>query len=599
MLVLVGSLVLPLLTAFPIKMIGWDPLDYTQVGMIRTGIFLVVMFAASFALGITWNMGIWLQNALMFWGIFVVFYTTFFTNGQGFFTGTVGGLGYWLSQQSVNRGGQPWFYFGALQLPMYEFLAIAGVFVALFFGIKYRKFSTIPGISPARQVEDEDLASKQEKSRVALDTATLKKVPVLGLLLFWSITSLVAYSIAGEKMPWITVHIAIPMILASGWGFGFLIERITWKELRGIHTIIGLLLIPVFLASLAGVFGSVFGSNPPFQGKTLEQLQSTAGFLFSFLGFAASGIGIFRIFSEKSYGTVLKLMTLVIMAVLAVQTIRTSIRANFINYDTGLEYLVYAHAARGPKDILAQVEEISQRTTKGLDIQVAYDNKGLYPYWWYFRHYPNKVYFADTPTRDLKNYPLVIAGDETWTKVDQLLKDDYYVFDYQRMVWPNMDYMTLTWERVKDMLLDGKMRQALFEIWLNRDYSQYASVTNESGLTLADWSPAEKLKFYIRKDIASQIWEYGILPETTATIPSDPYASKMIELQPDNVIGMPGDQSGQFNAPRGIAIAPDGTIYVADSRNHRIQHFTAGGALINIWGQYANILEGDAPEGYF
>ena len=32
------------------------------------------------------------------------FFTTFFTNGQGFFTGIVGSLGYWLSQQSVNRG---------------------------------------------------------------------------------------------------------------------------------------------------------------------------------------------------------------------------------------------------------------------------------------------------------------------------------------------------------------------------------------------------------------------------------------------------------------------------------------------------------------
>ena len=39
--------------------------------------------------------------------------------------------------------------------------------------------------------------------------------------------------------------------------------------------------------------------------------------------------------------------------------------------DNAKEFLVYAHAARGPKDVLAQIEEISQRTTKGKDLVVV------------------------------------------------------------------------------------------------------------------------------------------------------------------------------------------------------------------------------------
>ena len=39
----------------------------------------------------------------------------------------------------------------------------------------------------------------------------------------------------------------------------------------------------------------------------------------------------------------------VLLAVLGVLTARAAIRASFINFDTAKEYLVYAHAARGPR----------------------------------------------------------------------------------------------------------------------------------------------------------------------------------------------------------------------------------------------------------
>jgi predicted membrane-bound mannosyltransferase len=39
------------------------------------------------------------------------------------------------------------------------------------------------------------------------------------LLGFWALTSLLAYSIAGEKMPWLTVHITAPMILPYWLGY--------------------------------------------------------------------------------------------------------------------------------------------------------------------------------------------------------------------------------------------------------------------------------------------------------------------------------------------------------------------------------------------
>jgi len=48
------------------------------------------------------------------------------------------------------------------------------------------------------------------------------------------------------------------------------------------------------------------------------------------------------------------------------------------------------------------------------------------------------------------------------------------------------------------------------------------------------------------------------------------------------------DQScaGQFNKPQGIAIGPDGSLYVADTFNNRIQKFDGQGRFISQWGSY-------------
>ncbi len=126
------SLLLPLLSAFPIYLTGWNPLDYDASGMVHTSIFLLLTSIPAVFMGYFWGLRNWVKFAAVFFGIFTVLYTTFFTNGSGFFTGIVGGLGYWLSQQSVNRGSQPWYYYSLITIPIYEFLAALGTILALY-----------------------------------------------------------------------------------------------------------------------------------------------------------------------------------------------------------------------------------------------------------------------------------------------------------------------------------------------------------------------------------------------------------------------------------------------------------------------------------
>jgi predicted membrane-bound mannosyltransferase/sugar lactone lactonase YvrE len=627
LLLVTFTLVLPLLTAFPIKFLGWDPLDYSQSGLIHTSIILVIMTLITIFIGLAWKPSIWLSSAGIFYAIFTVFYTTFFTNGQGFFTGIVGSLGYWLSQQSVNRGTQPWYYYILLQIPMYEYLAAIGLILAIVYAFRHRLFTTLPGISPALQpaiagsptAEQLPLPEMQPGEPVPqelltegetnLETGTEviepepdlnKRIPVMALLAFCSIMSLIAYSLAGEKMPWLTYYIVMPALLAAGWGIGYLVETIPWKKLANRQGLFAGLLTPIFLVSFFMTIGSLLGTTRPFAGNNLDQLQATSTFLFSVLAFFLSGWGVIYFLREWKGKDLFRLILAAFLLILTVLTVRTSFQANYINFDNAKEFLVYAHGAAGPKQILSQVEEISTRTTGGKDIKVAYLGDALYPYWWYFRDYPNKTWIKDDLTRDLLNYPLVIADDTTMTKAQSILGDNYVQYDYKRLWWPMMDYTNLTLARIENVFTKPQMLEAIFNIWFSKDYTLYGQLTNNQNLTLETWQPSAGLHFFIKKDIVNEMWQYGTVPAAAVPAVTNPYANNIVNLTPDLFFGKEGTAQGQFTDAHGIAVAPDGSVYIADSGNNRIEHFSASGVFINAWGTAGSVDNGgNAPGGTF
>jgi predicted membrane-bound mannosyltransferase/DNA-binding beta-propeller fold protein YncE len=582
MIIILLTMVFPHLAAFPVRLLGWNPMDYeTWTGILRVAAFLIPMALISIAVGLVWNSKLWLINAAIFYIPFTILFTTVFTNGQGFFTGLVGSLGYWLEQQGVERGSQPWYYYGFLQIPIYEFLPALGSLLAGYLAIFHRSKNQT------------DTHGKVEHSPVVGEPNW-----IVSLLLFWVVTSLMAYTIAGEKMPWLTYHIAWPMILLSGWAFGRVIDKVDWNHFRKNRGFLLVALMVILIISLSSLAGSLLGPEKPFQGRELPQLNTTNVFLTALLVTIASGWIIVKLLQSWNLEQLGRIAILTVLAFLAITTARASFRAAYINYDQATEYLVYAHSATGPKEALAQIEELSRRTTDGLDIVVAYDDETTYPYWWYLRNYPNAKFYGANPTRELRDAPAILVGDNNFAKIEPVVGQAYHQFDYIRIWWPDQDYYNLTWERIKSAITNPDMRNALFQIWYNRDYTQYAALKGKD-MSLPNWEPSDKMRLYVRKDIAAQVWNYGASPTFPEEILADPYEGKNISLPAEFVIGSNGNAPGEFNMPRDVAIAPDGTIYICDTGNHRIQHINTSGDVLHIWGSFADRSQGDAPPGSF
>ena len=379
-------------------------------------------------------------------------------------------------------------------------------------------------------------------------------------------------------MPWLTIHIALPMILSSAWAIGWLVETVPWGKVAAC----GIVLIP--------------------------------------------GRGNFWKFA--------RLATLILIGFLAVLTGRAAFRAAYINYDYPTEYLVYAHAAPDPKVLLGEIEELSIRTTgTATDIVVGYDNMVRYPYWWYMRRYANKIDFDVNPTRDLRRALVIAVGDENLTKLTPVVRQDYTEFAGMRLWWPNLDYWSLKWSTIESertsalqpevadtdkivpkmnvfgyleyvwphiqpFFTDAQVRRAVFQIWFNEDFTGWGVLKNSTAYSLTDWGVGNRMHYYIRKDVAAQLWPYGASAQAVVT-PVDPYVAITVPASPDLVLGAAGTEPGQFQSPRAVALAVDGSLYVVDSMNNRIQHLGKDGEVLQVWGTRADVSQGAAPGGTF
>jgi predicted membrane-bound mannosyltransferase/sugar lactone lactonase YvrE len=574
--------------------------------------------AVAGAIGWWWKRRVWLIATAIFLGITVPFFTTFFTNGVGLGTGFVGSLGYWLEQQGVQRGSQPIYYYFVVT-PIYDYLPmLISIIAAIFYMAR--------GILNRR--------------RGVKSTADWDLRLIVPFLFWWCFASWAAFSYAGEKMPWLMVYLALPMIFLSGKFLGDWFERIPWRSFIAERWWLAALLLAAAIVSGAWLIGAL---QKAFGGQQLDSLAAFGAWFAALVVLCFSIWGLWRMVPRPTWQTLLRLAALMGLLVLTVLTIRTGWMWNFISHDSALEYGVYAHGGPGLKIAMKQIEELSQRSSGGLTARVGFDAESSWPFYWYLRDFPNKFQYADSPSRSDLDAPIIIASDRTWGIVDSVLKRTHTYWQGHRIWWPMEDYKVFadcppseidastgaavnlaaydengdstidatekrggqtrctlySLKRLPEYLgtlarwlIEPNRRNALLDIFLNRDYAQYVRVRNADGQQLGahtpeNWPLVSDFRIYVRNDLASKIWSESLgVTQPIGQQPSgDPYAQGWQDIAAEQVFGSGvGIGPGQFQSPQGISVAEDGSIYVADSLNHRLQKFDRNGEFITAIG---------------
>lgn len=163
-----------------------------------------------------------LYGLALFAIVFTVLFTTVFTHPQGLVDGLTRSITYWLSQQPVARGSEPWYYYLVL-MPAYEPLAIA-------FGL------------------------------AGCVLATTRRSYWTAFLLWYAAGMLALYTWASEKMPWIILHPLLPFFLLAAWFLNWLWCR---RSIRAAQVAFGLAgVLGLYAVHSATLLSYVNQANP-------------------------------------------------------------------------------------------------------------------------------------------------------------------------------------------------------------------------------------------------------------------------------------------------------------------------------------------------
>ena len=301
--------------------------------------------------------------------IYVAFFTSFGKHSSGIVSGLTGSLLYWVGQHDVQRGGQPQHYY-FVQLLVYEPLLLTFGIGSMFAGVGY-------------------LAWKLWR-RVPLTAKTLAP----GLLGWWAGGCVVMYTWAGEKMPWITLHVAAPLAFIAAWGTwmiirwaftrpiaGTLLQRLPAPNRREARQALGwylglVVVVAVFATILLSRMIRVDAAQPNGNPATPLLLAATVGLIL----LLTVGYGVWHGW-RRSIGA----LVIVTWLIWGTYSFRSAWRLNYHNGDVPVEMMVYVQSSPDVTRVMQDLHTLSIAETGRNQLPILYDNEQIWD--WYMRNY--------------------------------------------------------------------------------------------------------------------------------------------------------------------------------------------------------------------
>ncbi len=400
----------------------------------------------------------WRGLLAIFFLPFTLLYSTCFTNLDGWFKGAFDSIAYWLGEQKTGRADQPWEFYLYL-LALYE-LAIC--LVAAFGGLRlyfgsgkakhlWMKFAAFIPFILAIIILDNYPKSPRLVPVMALMAvvggacalwSTFEQSPgshFKAFLLYWSMMALMMFSIAGERMPWLTLHPLTPLTLLAALYLDDFFSReepdpiehwVAWAVMAAPLAVLVVLLprqlaqaavqAPREILAWAGSFASG-GRYGSFQSSGWANNVWGTPFVDAMLGaaFVALAVGLPLLGLQR--WPALKRMTRGIFIGLCLLGLASLSHGtmNLLFHGDGAdprEQQVYVQSAVELPEVAAKLTRMSRALTGGPYLKVAVEDSCSWPMSWYLRDLVNaQIGFSAPLTADrVKDFPVVMTGyDET------------------------------------------------------------------------------------------------------------------------------------------------------------------------------------------
>jgi uncharacterized protein (TIGR03663 family) len=534
-----------------------------------------------------------LGAALLFLVIYGVLFTNTLTKPHLFTSGFFEGLAYWTGQHGEARGNQPVFYY-LLMMPFYEGLALfAGIGTVIYMIVKLISRSDDYD-RPGDNVDTGEYTPTDEYGHVLPRIDGLRGL-TLSFLAFWSFGALIAFSLAGERMPWLLMQPALPFTLLASAGIGRMLLGIEWQQVRkGGGLILGIAVV-LFIFSAFSMMAHFNNTMPAPIGESAGFQSALRGILlvlFTLVLLALCGWLAYKMMPSRA----VKVLGLTFAVLLAAYGLRSMMLLNYRHGDVPTEMLVYTQSSPDAPIVANMIQRLSRDETafdqtrsstdvtggRGLTIAIDQNDAIEWPLDWYFRDMRDLKYFnyfdasgnekPDKTNLIPPNAPVILTSERTENTeaFRNFIKDKYTTNKYVLNWWfPEEAYKK-----------DGQGDLGTAMTWLGNNWTRYL-LYRDPGLPLG----SRNFYLHVRNDLAYKVG----LAAPPAAVPIIPPGDtqpagdtgkeyNMIDLAPVGI------DKGQFNMPRGIAVDSDGSFYVVDTFNLRVQKFDKDGKFIRIIG---------------